>query len=321
MEQELDRMIRGFQVSQALSVAVTLGIPELLGDGPRTSDELAAAADANPDALYRLLRALASVGVLREDAGRTFASTELGDGLRGGGYVELIGRPYYWSAWGNLLESVRTGENAFRLLHGTSVWEYRAERPQENDVFDRAMTDLTRRVDGSVLGAFDFSRFGVVVDVGGGRGALLTSILDSCPGVRGVLFDQEHVVANVAETDRLRVVSGSFFRSVPAGGDAYLMKSVIHDWEDEEAVAILRVVRAAMHDRASLLLVERDLGPPNDRPLAKLSDLNMLVMPGGRERTVDEYAQLFAAAGLLLADVTPTDAGTLILEARLDSVA
>jgi hypothetical protein len=323
------RLVNGYQVSQAIHVAATLGVPDLLGDGPRSAGELAAAAGADEDALYRLLRALASVGVLHEQDERRFSLTELGERLRTGhpesiaGWAAFVGRPPYWNAWGNLLLSVRTGENAFRSVHGTDVWSYRATSPEESELFDRAMVALTRGSTEAFLDAYDFGRFGTVVDVGGGQGALLAALLAAHPAMEGVLFDQAHVVElaspfleSAGVADRCRVVAGSFFESVPSGGDAYVLKSVIHDWEDEESVAILAVCRAAMAEEARLILLERALGEPNGAPAAKFSDLNMLVAPGGRERTVGEYAALFERAGLELVDSTATATGQLVIEAR-----
>ena len=319
MQDELTRLVRGFQVSQAIAVAVTLGIPDLLVDGARTSDDLAGATETDGDALYRLLRALASIGILHEAEGRSFRTTELGAQLRGGGFARLVGREYFWTAWGHLLDSVRTGENAFKLVNGVDVWEYRAARPEEGAIFDAAMTALTERVNRAVAEAYDFGRFRVVVDVGGGRGTLLAGILARHQDVEGILFDQQHVVAGAQLPDRCRAVAGSFFESVPEGADAYVLKSIIHDWEDVDAIAILRTVRRAMPLHAVLLLVEQDLGPPNQNPTAKFSDLNMLVMPGGRERTIDEYERLFEAVGLRLTGVTPAGTGVDVIEARLEA--
>ena len=187
-------------------------------------------------------------------------------------------------------------------------------------MFDGAMASLTGAANRAVLEAYDFGRFGTIVDVGGGNGTLLAAILAAHPGAHGVLFDQPHVVAGAGEVlapvaDRVRTVGGSFFESVPEGGDAYLLKWIIHDWEDPEALQILRVCRAAMGPDATLLMIERDLGPPNAEPEAKFSDLNMLVNPGGRERTRDEYAHLFEQAGLRLDASTPAG-GLALYEAR-----
>jgi hypothetical protein len=202
------------------------------------------------------------------------------------------------------------------------VWEWRAAHPEESAIFDEAMRSTTLGANAAILAAYDFGRFGTVVDVGGGTGTLLASILEAYPATRGILFDQEHVVSGAEPVlraagvlDRCEVVAGSFFSSIPEGGDAYVLKSIIHDWEDEESVAILRACREAIGPEAVVLVIERDLGPPNENPTAKLSDLNMFVMPGGRERTVDEYAALFDRAGLRFAAAHPTTTGHLVIEA------
>jgi hypothetical protein len=325
--ERLRAMVNGYQLSQALHVAVTLRVPDLLAGGERSADELASVTGAHPPSLYRLLRALAAAGVLDEGAGRRFGLTDLGDLLRSdhpsplAGWTAFIGQPYYWQAWGHLLHSVRTGGTGFEHVHGMEVWEYRAAHPELSATFDGAMTSLSRQVADAVVGAYDFSRFASVTDVGGGRGAFLAAVLQANPTVRGVLFDQPHVVAGVADElaaaglgDRCTVVGGSFFDSVPAGSDAYVLKSVIHDWDDERSIAILRACRAALAPAGRVLVVERDLGGPNDGLSAKLSDLNMLVSPGGMERTTDEYATLFRGAGLRLVDTCPTDVGTSVYE-------
>jgi hypothetical protein len=317
---DLLRLINGYQVSQAIHVAATLGIADQLAEGARSAGQLAAATNTHEPSLYRLLRALAAVGVLREDPDRRFTLTPLGEGLRHdaadspAAWAAFVGRPYHWSAWSHLLHSVRTGENAFTALHGADVWAYRAEHPEESDVFDAAMTALSRRLAAAVLDAYDFGAYEVVADIGGGRGALLSAILARHPHARGVLFDQPAVVAGVA-LERCRTVGGNFFEDVPGGASAYILKAVLHDWEDKPAVAILRTIRRAAPEGSALLIIERRLGPPNAEPAAKLSDLNMLVGPGGRERTRDEYAALLETAGYALVDETP--AGTVsVFEAR-----
>jgi hypothetical protein len=318
---DLLRLINGYQVTQAIHVAVTLDVPDRLAQGPLTADELAAAADAHPPSLYRLLRALAAVGILHEDAERRFALTVLGEGLRRdapdspAGWAAFVGRPYHFGAWSHLLHSVRTGETAFKAVHGVDTWTYRAEHPEEGETFDAAMTALSRRVTAGVLEAYDFSRYGLIVDVGGGRGALLSAILARHPGARGILFDQPGVVAGAQPGERCEVVGGSFFERVPEGADAYILKSILHDWEDAPAIAILRSIRQAAAPGSAVLVIERQLGPPNAEPAAKLSDLNMLVGTGGRERTLDEYAALLDAAGYAIAGETP--AGPVsVIEAR-----
>jgi hypothetical protein len=314
-------MVNGYQVSHALSVAAWLGLSDLLADGPRTSAELAEAAGVHEPTLRRLLRALGTVGVYeRQDDGR-FALTELGATLRTddpgsvAGWARLISRPSYVQAWAALADSVRTGENAFPLVHGTSIWEYRASRPLEQAVFDRAMTSLAGQVADAVAGAYDFGRFGTVVDVGGGRGHQLAAILARHLGVRGVLFDQPGTVAAVEPGERMSLVGGDFFTAVPEGGDAYLLKAVLHDWPDEECVAILRSCRRAMAAGGVVLIVEQLLDLAPDPVRTAFSDLNMLVAPGGRERELAEYGSLLTAAGFTLGRAVPTGTDVFVIEA------
>jgi hypothetical protein len=317
---EIRRLVDGYQVSQAICVAATLGLADLLAQGARASDELAEATGTHPGSLYRLLRALASVGVLRELDNRRFALTPLGEPLRSdvpdsiAGWAAFIGRPYHWQAWAELLHSVRTGENAFQHIHGTDVWNYRAARPEESAIFDRAMTSLSRQSNATVLPAYDFGQFKTVVDVGGGNGALLAAVLAAHPNLRGVLFDQPHVVSgahamleSTGVADRCQILSGTFFDSVPDGGDGYILSRVIHDWEDEDSVRILRNVRRAITEDGRLVLIERVLAPPNEGRDAKFRDLLMLVSPGGRERTREEYADLLQQSGFALARIFDTD--------------
>jgi hypothetical protein len=318
-------LVNGFQVSQAIHVAATLGIADLLIDGPQSSADIAAQSATDPDALYRLLRALAAVGVFHEDEDRRFSLTELGECLRSDapepvtGWAAFIGQSSYWDAWGDLLNSITTGENAYRHIHGMDPWKYRIEHPDVSTVFDRAMTDNSRRIAGEVVAAYDFGRFARIADIGGGRGAFLAAILKNYPQSRGILFDQPHVVAGAGELletagvlDRCDIVSGDFFDAVPFA-DAYVLKAVLHDWENAECIDILRVCRQAS-PAATILLVEYEVGPPNQTPEAKFSDLNMLVAPGGRERTADEYAALFDAAGYRFAGFTPSAIGVGVFE-------
>lgn len=320
---ELMQMVNGYQVSQALCVAATLGIADHLASGVRSSDDLAEATSAHPQSLYRLLRALASVGVLHEGDARRFSLTSLGAGLRSdvehsvAPWARMVGRAYYRDAWSELLHSVRTGENAFAHAHGTGVWQYRIDHPEESLIFDRAMSSFVPAVAAAVLAAYDFSRFEVVMDVGGGQGALLAAILLRNPLQRGILFDQPQVVegaravlqtASVAE--RCQVVGGDFFLAVPEGADAHVMKWILHDWDDERSIAILKSCRRAIRHDGKLLVLDAVLAPPNEGARAKFADLNMLAVPGGQERTRDEFASLFTASGFRLTNVF--DAGPRI---------
>jgi O-methyltransferase domain/Dimerisation domain len=317
------RMTNGFQVSQAIHVVATLGIADLLKDGPKSADELAEATGTHASALYRILRALASVGVFAEQSDGRFGLTPLAEHLRTDvpgslrSWAMLIGRPYYFTTWGHLLHSVRTGEPAFPHVYGTPAWEYRASHPEESALFDGAMTGLSLAEAEAVVRNYDFLGIGVLVDVGGGKGALLAAILAANPALRGILFDQPHVVADAKDlleragvADRCEVVDGDFFKAVPGGADAYLLKSIIHDWDDASAIEILRKCRAAMADSARLLLVERGIRPANEPDPAKFIDLMILVMLGGRERTAEEYERLYTEAGFKLTNTI--HAGSLL---------
>jgi hypothetical protein len=325
----LRRLVDGYQVTQAIHVAARLGIADLLRDGPLSGEDLAAATEAHAPSLHRVLRALASVGVLHEGDDGRFALTAVGECLRSdaaepvGGWAAYVGVPAHFQSWGALLHTVRTGENAFQSVHGTDVWDYRSRHPEEGALFDRAMTDITHRANARVLEAYDFGGFGRVVDVGGGQGAFVAALLAAHPSMRGVVFDQPQVVAGAGPVleaagvaDRCEIVAGSFFDAVPDGGDAYLLKAILHDWEDEEALRILRSCRAAVGADGALLVVERELGAPNANPDAKFSDLNMMVGPGGRERTRDEFAALLAGGGFVLERTVPTAIGLHVFEAR-----
>lgn len=315
------RMANAFQVSQAIHVAATLGIADLLKDGPRSVDELAGATGSHAPTLYRLLRALASVGVFAEKSEGRFGLTPLAEHLRADAPGSLrawamqVGQTYFWTSWGHLLDSIREGEPAFPRLYGTTAWEYRAARPEEEAIFNAAMTALSAGVIQTVANGYDFSGIEVLVDVGGGEGALLAAILAANPALRGVLFDQSTVVAasgvvleRAGVADRCEAVGGSFFEAVPGGADAYLLKSVIHDWDDAEAIGILRNCRAAMDDSGKLLVVEPVIRPGGEPDPAKFSDLNMLVMLGGRERTAEDFGRLYSEAGFRLTGIVPTGA-------------
>lgn len=328
LRRDLRRLINGYQVSQALRVVAELGIADRLATGPMSSPELASDLKVNEVALYRLLRAVASAGVLEELPGQRFQLTELGEGLRSDvpgslkGWAAFHGRGYMWAGWTRLADGVRTGETPFEIEHGTDVWSYRQAHPEEATIFSAAMNSITGQVTDAVVSSYDFSRFGEVVDVAGGGGALLAAILVRNPHVRGVLFDLPHVVTGDKDfieasgvADRCRLVGGSFFETVPEGADAYVMKSILHDWSDEESVRILKTCRAAMRSDATLLVIERILGPSNEDLDGTFSDLLMFVGPGGRERNADEWKRLLREGGFALREVTPA-ASVAIIEAR-----
>ena len=323
----LSKLLMGFRVSQAIHVAAALGLADLLASGPKASGELAEATDTHPLALYRLMRALASAGIFRERDDRLFELTPVGEFLRSGvagthaPMAQLVGRPSYWQAWGNLLHAVRSGETAFNHVHGADVWEYRASHAQEGELFDRAMAAHTEQFAEAALAACDFSRFAHVVDVGGGDGTFLAKILAAHPRAQGTLFEQPQTVARAESSlvllglsARCRTVGGNFFVDVPQGGDAYLLKWILHDWDDRASVDILCACRRAMKPRAALIVFERFIGSPNTASDDTFVDLNMLVMNGGRERTRDEFAALFGQSGFRLVSVTPTSTPLSVIE-------
>ena len=327
--EQLARLIGGFRVSQAISTAVELGLADLLADRPWRADDLAVATGTHAPSVYRLLRALCSVGVYEQLPDGHFRSTALGDVLRDegpgslAGWARLIGRPYFWQAWSALPHSIRSGENAFRALHGEDVWTYRASHPDESDIFDGAMTTLSAADGSTVLDAYDFGRFATIADIGGGRGAFLAAILGRWPQLQGVLADRAHVVERAPDVldaagvrERCRIVASDFFERVPPGADAYVLRNVIHDWTDADSVRILSTCRRDMPGHAVVLLVERVLTGLNPHPSAAFSDLNMLVVPGGQERTEDEYGALLTAAGLRPVRMVPTTGPYAVVEAE-----
>jgi hypothetical protein len=325
----LTRLVNGYQISHALHAAAALGIADLLVAGTDSVVELAIATETQVDPLYRLLRALAAAGVFREQPDRRFTLTALGECLRSdasdpvGPWAMHAGQAYVHRAWEALLHSLRTGETAFHHVHGADVWDYRARHPEQSAIFDRAMSGISRRVAEAVVNTCDFGRFRRVVDVGGGEGVLLAYILAAHPTVRGVLFDLPHVVARAAPvldaagvTGRCDVVAGDFFAGVPECGDAYVLKGILHDWDNATATAILRSCRRAIAPGGALLVIERLIAPSNEGADAKFSDLNMLVLPGGRERTCQDFEALFIASGFRLMDVVATATRMSVLRAE-----
>ncbi len=326
---ELVRLINGFQVSQALRGAALLGVADHLKDGPKSADALAKACDAHPGSLYRVLRALATVGVFHESERKEFSLTPVGSCLTSDAvgtrrnWAQYVGGPGNWQAWGNLLHSVKTGEAAYQVTHGTDSWSYRQQHPEEHAVFDSAMTGNSLSHARAVLAAYDFNAFCRIVDIGGGQGLLLREILLACPASRGLLFDQPQVVgsATLMTTpgleNRVETVAGSFFDAIPAGGDAYIMKAILHDWDDDKAIEILRACSRAMLQAATLVVIERVIAPPNQIAEAKFSDLNMLVTHGALERTREEFTDLFANGGFRLDRVVPTRSPLSVIIGRV----
>lgn len=321
------QMMTGYWLSQALHTVASLGIADLLANGERSAEDLAAASGANEPALYRVMRALASAGVFSEVKPRQFALSPLADLLRSDvpGSMRSLALLYaeeQYRAWGDLLHSVRTGEPAFEARYGMSYFDYLAAHPDADAVFNDAMTGWSRQVASGVADTYDFSPFTTIVDVGGGYGALLASVLQRTPDARGVLFDLPHVVdgAHVVlqasgVLDRCELVGGDFFAAVPEGGDAYILAQILHDWDDARCITILQRIREAIPPHGRLLIVELVIPPTNEPSFGKWLDVHMLVLLSGRERTINEYAALFEAAGFSLGQVVPTQPGPSVIEA------
>jgi O-methyltransferase domain/Dimerisation domain len=329
------QMARGFWVSRALYVAVKLGLADVLADGSKSNEELAGITKTHAASLHRLMRALAGVGVFAEDDQHRFALTPLGATLRADvpgslrAWVLLVLGEGYFAAGSELLHTVRTGETAFERVFGMGLWQYLAEHSEDARVFDEAMANLVGMYNAAVLVAYPFAGIAKLVDVGGGNGSLLTAILRAHPMMKGVLFDLPDVaeqarrqIAAAGLADRCEVVAGDAFGSVPGGADAYMLSRVINSFDDEGAIAILRKCHRAMGQDAKLLLVGRVLPDRVEAQAAAqsllVSDLMMLAVSGGRERTVAEHRTLMNAAGLHVTNVIPTQSEMTIIEAAAE---
>jgi hypothetical protein len=319
---QLFQLLTGHYVSQALYVVARLGIADHLAEGPRSYTDLAAATKTHGPSLHRLLRLLVSSGVFREVEPGMFALTPVSEFLRSGEgssrAVALLFAGPFMRAWTELLFSVQTGETSFERVFGMTPFEYMPKHPDEAAMFNEAMTAVSAQTAKSVPAAYDFSGFQTVVDAGGGHGVLLAAILNANPGVKGILFELPHVaegarknIAALGLSGRCDVVAGDFFESVPAGADAYVLKSVIHDWDHEKSVKILQNCRHGMRPSGKLLLVEMVLPSRVDESIRSViatgSDINMLVNIGGRERTDADFAELFQAAGFKLTRIVPIE--------------
>lgn len=317
----------GALLAQALSVAAELKIADHLAAGSRTVAELAAATQTHERSLYRILRSLASTGVFREVADRVFAQTPQSEPLRSdtpnsmrNGAI-FMGAPWHWKVWGDLKYSVQTGLPAWGRQLGGDVFEYFANHPAESEIFNNAMTDMSVSSAPAITAGYDYSGIKKLADVGGGHGYMLAQILKANPELQGVLYDRDYVVngaggllAEQGVADRVELIAGNFFESAPAGADAYFMKHIIHDWNDEQCVTILNHIRQVMPDDGRVLVAEVVVPEGNEPHFAKFMDLEMLVSPGGVERTEKEYRELFAAAGLRLTRIVPTASAYSIIE-------
>ncbi|HYG10256.1 MAG TPA: methyltransferase [Pyrinomonadaceae bacterium] len=326
-EAALVQMLVAPLVTQALRVVAELGVADLLAKGARSVDELAAETGAHAPSLYRFMRALASCGVFAETEGRVFALTPMAELLRTdveGSMRDLaifMGADWHWQVWGDAPYSARTGKVAWEHVHGKEVFPYFAEHAEAARVFNNAMTGFSKMISEAVVEAYDFSSIGKLADIAGGHGSLLAAILRANPHLKGLLFDMPQVIegahAYIEAEDlghAVELASGDFFESVPAGADAYMMKHIIHDWDDARALSILKNCHRAMPGHGKLLLVEMVVPKGNEPHLAKIQDLEMMLSPGGLERTEDEYRELFAAAGFELTRIIPTASAMSVIE-------
>ena len=319
-------------MTQLIHVAATLGVADLMCDGPKHSHELAASLKVDPEALYRVLRALASIGIFEEADPGCFALTTQAEPLRRDvpgslrASAILYGEPWFWRACGDLLHSVRTGQPAFDHVHGESLFAYLDHAADAAAIFNDHQTNMTRQDASAVVSAYGFRDCTRVVDVGGGHGTLTAAILRACPWTTAVLFDQPAVIAGAKRrlhvegaTGRYTCIAGDFFESIPEGGDVYVLKDIVHDWEDDRATVILRNCRRAMAHTlaagAKLLVVEKVIPPGNAPFPGKLTDITMLLVTGGRERTAKEYEALLNEAGFALTRIVPTSSPASVIEA------
>jgi hypothetical protein len=314
--------------ARAVYAAAELGLADLLADGARSAAELAHATDTHAPSLYRLLRALASCGILTEAQPGRFATTPLGDALRDGApgaaraTILTIAGSWQWKAWDGFLHALRTGEPGLKAAFGKNLFDFLSDERLHGARFNEAMVGMHGAVAPAVVAAYDFSRFDSIVDVGGGKGALLAGVLQAHPRLRGVLFDlaatendARTYLAEAGLSARCEFAAGDFFAAVPAGHDAYVLAHVLHDWSDSESIAILRKCREAIPARGRLLIVEAVL-PEGDTPHhGKLMDLLMLTVTGGVERRADQFAGLLQESGFRLARICPTTTHQSIIEA------
>lgn len=326
-EAVLSQMLFGALMQQSVCVAARLGIADLLAKEPQTASELSAATGTDEPSLYRLLRTLASAGIFAENAARQFDLTPLASLLRSDApnsmrdFAVMMGERWLWDNWGELMHCVKTGGTAQEKAHGMGSFEFFTRNAEAGRVFNRAMTNLSRSVVPALVQGYDFSQIDRLVDVAGGHGLLLAGILNANPRMHGVLFDLPPVIGGAGDLlesesvlDRVELVPGDFFQSVPAGADAYVMKHIIHDWDDECSTKILRNIRAAMNDGGRVLIVEMVVPDGNDPSPSKIMDIQMLVMEGGRERTEIEYRKLLEASGFRLTRTVPTRSPFSVIE-------
>ncbi len=328
--EQLTRMTAAVALSRSICTLAELGIADHMQDGiPQTARDLARASGAHEDALFRVMRFTASYGVFRETEGRRFEHTPLSAALRtdAPGSFRPAAQMFHrmFPAWEGLHHSVLTGEAGVQKVFGMPLFDYIGKHMELAPMFDAGMTAFHGHETTAMLDAYDFSGIQTLADVGGGNGSLLTAVLQRHPSLKGILYDLGHVVGRAREAiqnaglgARCSVVEGSFFDSIPAGADAYLMRHVIHDWTDEQCIRILRNCRKVVPPQGRILIVEFTVSPANEASVGKDADMIMLTFPGGKERTSEEYRALFEQSGFRLSSVTATSSAVCVVEGRPD---
>jgi len=320
----LTQMLFGALVQKSICVAVQLGVPDLLGRGPQSAEELGEKTHAHAPSLFRVLRMLASAGVFAQTPDHKFGLTPISELLRSDvpdsmhGLVMTLGEDWAWRNWGELMHSVKTGQTGQQKAHGMGLFELFEQNPEAAEMFNGVMTSLSRAVAPALVGAYDFTGVGRLADIAGGHGMLLAAILKANPQMQGVLFDLPSVLEGAGEVleqegvrSRVELASGDFFQSVPAGADVYMMMNIIHDWDDACCLTILKNVYTAMQDGGKKdggkVLIIQSVVPETGEPhYSKMIDLEMLVSVGGKERTEEEYRRLLEASGFRMTRVIPT---------------
>jgi hypothetical protein len=325
---QLVQMAMGHWISRLVYVAAKLDLAGLLADGPKRADELAGPTGTDAGALYRVMRSLATLGILSENDSRQFSLTPLGEALKSDApgaarsSVLTIASDWWFRGFGELMYSLQTGQSGFEKALGEPIFDFLAHNPADASLFTETMIGFHGAEPPAVASAYDFSEVGTLADLGGASGHLLTTILQQHPGTRGILFDLPHVVRDAPAligarglTDRVQIQSGSFFDTAPAGADAYLLSHIIHDWREDLCLTILGHCRRAMNPGGRVLIVEMVL-PAADTPHpGKILDVMMLVGPGGQERTAEEYGALLDKAGFRLNRIVPTASAVSVIEA------
>jgi hypothetical protein len=313
----------GIIQGRCVVAAAELGVADALSDGPLPLDELARRTNANPDALFRMLRALESIGFFEQVLPRVFGNTPASDGLRKDApgsqwaFKQIFAPGWvYWDGLTEMMRTLRTGKTAMADIWGHDTWEFYRRNPEQWPVFNEAMRSLNAPATPAITAAYDWGRFPVIADVAGGIGSQLVDILDAHPGSRGVLFDLPAVVSTAAAHDRIERVGGDFFTEIPVKADAYVLRNIIHDWNDEDALRILRTLRAATRPDARIMLVEWVISDAGDFQFGKWTDLIMMTAVGGRERTRAGFERLFKQSAFALEEIAPTQAPYSIVVGR-----